>query len=69
MSAQKKIMEIHDLTGTVARHYAEKYGDQAASVLKEAARVFDDNNDIHGRNKMLRLRDEVLMLPSSETVK
>jgi molybdopterin converting factor small subunit len=68
MRAQDRIVEIHDLTGSVARHYAKKYGDEAVSVLEEAARVFEDNDDIHGRNKMLRLRDEILMLPSSKTV-
>ncbi|MEH6525967.1 MAG: hypothetical protein V7723_07815 [Sneathiella sp.] len=62
MSASKRIREVHDLTGLVAHHYVLKYGEQAASILQEAARGFEENDDLHGRNKMLRLRDEVLIL-------
>jgi hypothetical protein len=65
MSTPKEILEIHDLTGTVALHYIEKYGDRAAIVLTDAAQVFEENDDIHGRNKMLRLLDEVQMLSPS----
>ena len=67
MTEANAIREIHDLTGTVARHYVEKYGDQAAPTLEQAARIFEENDDIHGRNKMLRLRDEVLMLLPLQT--
>ncbi|USG60603.1 hypothetical protein NBZ79_15665 [Sneathiella marina] len=67
MKEASAIREIHDLTGTVARHYIEKYGDQAVSTLEFAARAFEENDDIHGRNKMLRLRDEVIFLSPSLT--
>lgn len=67
MNGSDVIREVHDLTGTVARHYVKKYGDHAASTLEQAAQVFEENDDIHGRNKMLRLRDEVLMLTPSPT--
>lgn len=61
MTLDRDIKEIHDLTGNVAQHYLDKYGDQAVPVLEQAARVFEDNNDIRGRNRILRLRDEILI--------
>jgi hypothetical protein len=61
MTIERNIKEIHDLTGTVAQHYIEKYGEEAVPVLEQAAQVFEDNNDIRGRNRILRLRDEILI--------
>jgi len=57
----RDIREIHDLTGNVALHYLDKYGEDAVPFLENAAAVFEDNEDIHGRNRLLRLRDEILI--------
>ncbi|MCR9213121.1 MAG: hypothetical protein NXI13_05345 [Proteobacteria bacterium] len=61
MTIERNFKEIHDLTGNVAQHYIEKYGKEAVPVLEQAAQVFEDNNDIRGRNRILRLRDEILI--------
>ncbi len=61
MTVERDIIESHDLTGNVAQHYLDKYGEEAVPVLEQAARVFEDNNDIRGRNRILRLRDEILI--------
>jgi hypothetical protein len=61
MTPDREITEIHDLTGRVAQHYIEKYGDQALPLLEEAAKVFEEKDNIHGRNRLLRLRDEILI--------
>ena len=57
----RDIREIHDLTSNVAQHYVDKYGPDAVPFLEKAATVFEDNDDIHGRNRLLRLRDEILI--------
>ena len=58
---KREIREIHDLTDQVAKHYREKYGPRAAEILEEAARHCEENADIRGRNRLLRLRDEILI--------
>lgn len=57
---RQEIREIHDLTGKVATHYREKYGDRAEEILEEAARFCEEKGDLHRRNRLLRLRDELL---------
>ncbi|PHQ69157.1 MAG: hypothetical protein COB93_08785 [Sneathiella sp.] len=61
MTAEMEIREIHDLTSNVAQHYMAKYGEEAVPFLEKAATAFEDNDDIHGRNRLLRLRDEILI--------
>ncbi|WP_288901143.1 hypothetical protein [uncultured Sneathiella sp.] len=57
---RRPIREIHDLTSEVAGHYRGKYGDRARVVLEKAARICAENEDWRGRNRLLRLRDELL---------
>ena len=57
----RKIREIHDLTDRVAAHYIEKHGAKACDVLEEAARQCEEKSDLSGRNRLLRLRDEILI--------
>ncbi|WP_340151085.1 hypothetical protein [uncultured Sneathiella sp.] len=57
----REIREIHDLTGRVAAHYMEKYGAKACDILEEAARQCEEKWDLTGRNRLLRLRDEILI--------
>ncbi len=57
---RREIREIHDFTGNVAAHYREKYGGRAEEVLEEGARLCEENGDLHRRNRLLRLRDELL---------
>lgn len=65
---RQKIQEIHDLTGNVAAHYREKYGDQAEVVLEEAALLCEEKGDLHRRNRLLRLRDVLLFCGSNELI-
>ena len=55
------LREVHDLTGYVARHYVHKYGREAVPFLEKAAGIFEKQGDLHGRNRLLRLRDEILI--------
>ena len=64
---RQEIREIHDLTGNVAAHYREKYGDRAKAVLEGAARLCEENGDLHRRNRLLRLRDELLFCGMSSS--
>lgn len=57
---RREIHEIHDLTSEVAAHYREKYGDRAEVVLEGAAHFCEEKGDLHRRNRLLRLRDELL---------
>lgn len=61
MMVHKDIREIHELTGEVARRYVEKYGEDALPLLEKSARGFELSGDLHMRNRMLRLRDEILI--------
>lgn len=58
---RREIREIHDLTDRVAAYYRAKYGQRAMTVLEEAAQYCEDNADLYGRNRLLRLRDEILL--------
>tara|TARA_R110000772_G_scaffold73389_1_gene160553 strand:- start:876 stop:1073 length:198 start_codon:yes stop_codon:yes gene_type:complete len=57
----REVREIHDLTGRVAAHYMEKYGAEACNILEDAARQCEKKSDLRGRNRLLRLRDEILI--------
>lgn len=54
------------LSQNLARHYQLKYGAQVAKKLDEAARIFEQNGDLHSRNRMLRLKDELPFLPPAD---
>ena len=58
----RKVREIHDLTDRVAQHYIDEYGDRALGLMEEAAQKFEEIGNLHERNRMLRLRDEILIL-------
>ena len=66
---KREIREIHDLTGRVATYYLEKYGERASEILEEAARICEERADVRGRNRLLRLRDEILISEMEETTK
>jgi hypothetical protein len=68
MKAEREISEIHDLTGKVAQHYIDKYGNNALQLLEEAAKAFETNEDLSGCNRLLRLRDEILVLQMQDLV-
>ncbi len=46
---------------TLARYYREKYGNKAIEKLEMDAEYCNRENDLHRRNRLLRVRDEILL--------
>ena len=46
---------------TMVSYYMEKYGDQVISRLEQDAIFCEQVNDLHRRNRLLRVRDEILL--------
>ncbi len=45
-----------------AQYYLEKFGEKTAIKLKEEAAFWAEEGNLHRRNTLLRLLDEVLMI-------
>ena len=48
-------------TFSIARYYREKYGASALLKLEEDAAFCEAENDLQRRNRLLRIRDEILL--------
>lgn len=46
---------------SVARYYREKYGKSAIEKLEKDAEYCNRENDLHRRNRLLRIRDEIIL--------
>ncbi len=48
-------------TFSLSRYYKEKYGQDAIIKLEQDARFCEQKEDLHRRNRLLRVRDEILL--------
>ncbi|MBL4907453.1 MAG: hypothetical protein JKX94_08380 [Sneathiella sp.] len=53
--------KAHQQSFTLARYYREKYGTHAIEKLEKDAEYCNQENDLHRRNRLLRVRDEILL--------
>ncbi len=52
---------IQTSTFSIARYYREKYGTAALLKLEEDAAFCEAKRDLQRRNRLLRVRDEILL--------
>ena len=45
-----------------AQYYLDKFGEKTAQKLKEDATLWEEEGNLHRRNTILRLLDEILMI-------
>lgn len=46
---------------SMARYYRDKYGKNAIEKLERDAEYCNRENDLHRRNRLLRIRDEIIL--------
>lgn len=46
---------------SMARYYREKHGKNAIETLEKEAEFCNRENDLHRRNRLLRIRDEIIL--------
>ena len=52
---------MQDNQASMAKYYMEKYGDQVIDKLEFDARYCEQENDLPRRNRLLRIRDQILL--------
>jgi len=50
-----------DRTQSLVQYYREKYGEEALKKLEEDAGFCEEKDDLQRRNRLLRVRDELLL--------
>ncbi|GEM_PF-6511030 len=55
------MVAVQTSTFSIARYYREKYGSSALFKLEEEAAFCEAKNDLRRRNRLLRVRDEILL--------
>ncbi len=46
---------------SMAKYYMDKYGDQVLDKLELDAKYCEQKNDLPRRNRLLRIRDQILL--------
>ncbi len=52
---------MHLNQASMAHYYKDKYGDQVIEKLEQDAIFCEQKNDLPKRNRLLRIRDEILL--------
>jgi len=52
---------MHLNQASMARYYKDKYGDEVIERLEQDAHFCEQEKDLSRRNRLLRIRDEILL--------